>query len=423
MTVPTVRLEVAFTADASLGDLLHLDDATRGKLDTGTLSGGAEFLTIPANDLRSFTTKRGATRVESPVIRYEAGTLSAVLKDASRNYDPDNLAGPYVSAGITQVTPGRAVRVIAEHASIAYDLWRGSADNWEHDYFPPSYAEVTLTATDGFGVLGQADRTAVGAAGANEDTGARISRILDSAAWPALDRDIATGDSLLAATTLEGNALSELYAAADAEVGELYMDPQGRVYFRNRLALLTDARSNTVQATFSAPVGADLPFQVAPPAYDREQLANTAIIARDGGAEQTSTDTTSKNTYGPATFRRTDLPLPDDTAALDYAGYIVALGKDPERRFAELVLWPEKAPATLYPHALGRRIGDRIAISLQPPGGGTPITRECFIRGITHSMQAAWWETRWTLQSATRYSFLLLDHATLGKLDQNALSY
>jgi len=423
VTAATVRLEVAFSADASLGTLLHLDDAVRGRLDTGTLAGADVFATIPPGDVRSWTTRRGATRVESPVVRYEAGTLTAVLKDAQRNYDPDNLAGPYVAAGISQVTPGRAVRVIAEYGGTAYDLWRGSADNWAHTYYPPSYAEVTLTGTDGFKRLAQADRTAGSAVGGGEDTGARVGRVLDSAGWPASDRDLATGDTLLAATTLEGDALAELYTAVDSEIGELYMDPAGRVFFRNRLALQTDARSATVQAAFAAPAGSDLPFQVAPPTYDDEQLVNIAVIARTGGAEQTSQDTASKNLYGPATFRRTDLALQTDGDALNYAGYIVALGKGPERRFAEIVLWPEKDPANLYPHALGRRIGDRVSISLQPPGGGAPIVRECFIRGVTHSSRAGWWETRWPLQSATRYSFLVLDHATLGKLDANALSY
>ena len=33
------------------------------------------------------------------------------------------------------------------------------------------------------------------------------------------------------------------------------------------------------------------------------------------------------------------------------------------------------------------------------------------------------WVTVWTLQSASRYSFMALDNSTLGKLDSNALAY
>jgi hypothetical protein len=47
-----------------------------------------------------------------------------------------------------------------------------------------------------------------------------------------------------------------------------------------------------------------------------------------------------------------------------------------------------------------------------------------FIRGISHATTSATWVTTFTLQSATKYgSFLVLDNATLGKLDQNALAY
>ena len=54
----------------------------------------------------------------------------------------------------------------------------------------------------------------------------------------------------------------------------------------------------------------------------------------------------------------------------------------------------------------------------------TPITRDCFIRGIYHTWNLdAGWVTTWTLQAATRYSFLTLDNATLGVLDSNALGY
>lgn len=423
MTLPTIRLDVGFSAAASLGNYLILDDPIRGRLDTGTIAPDDTFVTLPASDIRSFRIRRGSTRALSPVIRYEPGTFTAVIKDPNRDLDPDNLSGPYVAGGSSQVTPDRAVRVLADYAGVTYALWRGSADNWAHEYFPPNYAEVTLTGTDGFKLLGRAPRTAVAAVGGGENTGARINRILDSAGWPALDRDIATGDTTLQATTLEGDALAELQLANDSELGEFYIDPAGRAYFRNRHATLSDARSATVQATFSAPTGANLPLQVAPPVYDDEQLANRAIVARSGGAEQTYTDTTSYNLNGPAVFRRIDLLMQTDSVAADYAAFVVGVSKNPERRFEYIDLYPEKSPAALYPQALGRRIGDRIAISLQPPGGGSPIARECFIRGVEHERKAMEWKTRFILQSATRYKFLILDHPTLGKLDRNALAY
>jgi hypothetical protein len=46
-----------------------------------------------------------------------------------------------------------------------------------------------------------------------------------------------------------------------------------------------------------------------------------------------------------------------------------------------------------------------------------------FIRGIEHSIGLDTWQTRFVFQDATKFSFFVLDHATLRVLDTNALSY
>jgi hypothetical protein len=81
-------------------------------------------------------------------------------------------------------------------------------------------------------------------------------------------------------------------------------------------------------------------------------------------------------------------------------------------------------PTNLFPQVLAREIGDRIKVVRYPPGGGSPISREVFIRGISHETTGATWITTWSLQSATKYgSFFALDHPVLGLLDQNALGF
>ncbi len=66
--------------------------------------------------------------------------------------------------------------------------------------------------------------------------------------------------ALSQATTLEGDALDELQAVAESEIGELYVDGAGQVVFRNRRATLTEARSNTVQFTFGSTPGSPQPY-------------------------------------------------------------------------------------------------------------------------------------------------------------------
>jgi hypothetical protein len=438
--LPDIFVEVGFTGGASTGTVLHLDDASRGLLDTGTLAVEG-ILTDVADFLQQLSTQRGSNRADGPVVRYEAGTSTAVLRNIDRRFDPTNLDGPYVSGGRTEVEPMRVVRYRATWGGVTYNVWRGFADNWDLGYDKSLHnSQATLTATDGFKVLENNTRLAVSAVGAGEDSGARVERILDSAAWETADRVIAEGDTSVQATTLSGSALTELFLVTDTEIGEFYMDGAGRAVFRNRHALLTDARSNEPQAIFgpgtesdvyvdefteeyvSAP---DLLYDDVAIAYDDEQLINLAQIARTGGTQQVAEDTDSQARYLIHSHERTDLVMETDAVAADYARFLVHLSKDPELRFSELRLRPARDPDNLFPQALGREIGDRIRVKLVPPGGGEVIERECFIRGIAHEVNVPTkeWTTVFQLQSATGYSVFLLDDASLGVLDANALTY
>ncbi len=414
MGFPQVIVEVAFSVGASTGTLLHLDDAQRGKLDTGTLAADITWTDISDWALH-VSTGRGSNRVEKPIIRYDAATAAIILDNADRRFDPANLSGPYVSAGLTQVTPMRAVRIRAVWAGLTYDLFRGFADEWRISYFEPSYSMVVLTASDAMKVLANNDRGAGAAVGGSENAGARVNR----------DRNVAVGNSTLQATTLAANTLTELQLTADTEAGELYVDGAGRVVFRNRQAILTDSRSNTAQGAFGDGGGAELSYEDVDVAYDDASVANRVRIARVGGVQQTADDGASQALNLIRTYERTDLLMEADSVALDHANYILRLAKDPELRFATLTVWPHSDEANLFPQVLARDIGDRLTITRRPPGGGSTIVRDVFVRGITHRLDQATldWRTMWTLQSATRYQFFVLDHATLGQLDQNGLGY
>src|SRR5262245_50455716 len=150
--LPIVTVEVAFSAGASTSTWLHLDDTNRGKLDTGTLAPDQTWTDI-SEFVLAVSTTRGARRIESPIIRYEPGTATIVLDNSDRRFDPANLAGPYVVAGKTQVTPMRAVRITGTFPpgsglAQTYPLFRGFADEWRISYADPSWSQVILTGTD-----------------------------------------------------------------------------------------------------------------------------------------------------------------------------------------------------------------------------------------------------------------------------------
>jgi len=429
VTMPDLFVEVAFSVGASTSTLLHLDDPTRGKLGTGTLGSSATEDPVWVDVtgwVRSGTIRRGSSRVESPIITYDASTLSVVLDNSDRRFDPSNLDGPYVDAvnGVTQVTAMRAVRVHATWNNTDYELFRGYADAWDVSW-DVNYSECVLTATDGMKVLAGIDRPAIAAVGAGETTGTRIDRILDSADWPDADRDIASGDSTVQSTTLEGAALAELQLVADTEMGEFYIDAGGRAVFRNRNALLQDTRSNTAQATFGDGGGSELPYVDLGIATDDATFYNDVRVTRAGGAEQQVQDATSQALFYRRTFKPASEPLlQTDADALAYAQALLYVAKDPELRFTDITINPRSDANAMYPHALGREIGDRITVIRRPPGGGDPIEADQFIRGIEHTFEPATWATTWTFQNADRYgSFFTIGDATLGRLDHNALAY
>jgi len=310
------------------------------------------------------------------------------------------------------------------HVEISeHDLFTGYVDSWDIEWTGPNSSTVTVPCTDAFKIFANIERTAVSAVGAGETTGQRINRILNGIGWPSGKREIATGDVVVQATTLEGNALEELQLTADTEVGELYMSPDGKVFFRNRNAINNDDRSNTSQATFGDEDPelryVDLTFT-----NDDTQLANRVIITRAGSSNpQQADDVASQEEFLVKAYERSDLIMTTDGAALNYAQYVLSLSAQPELRFDGLVVNPLRDEERLFPQVLNRLIGDRITVRRRPPGGGL-VEQECFIRGRKHEITPGSWLTTWTLQStAAGGSFFIIGHPTLGRLDNNPLGF
>ncbi|MEV0151582.1 MULTISPECIES: hypothetical protein [unclassified Nonomuraea] len=422
-----VSVAVGFTVNpnSTADGAMFLNDPTKGLLGTGTL-GGTAFHVSVTDDIRKISIRRGASRADSPLIRYEATTGAIVLDNSGRKYDPTNLAGPYVSGGVTQVEPMRPIIVSAIWDGVDYPLATTYTDSWDIDWAGPNWSEATAAFTDAFRVLEEDKRQAVAAVGSGETSGARIHRILDSVGWPADKRAIDPGDVTLQATTLEGPALTELQAVADAELGALYIRGDGVLVFQERTAVMTDPRSTTSQATFGDGGGSELPYKDGGLglSYDTATLINRVIAQREGGTEVMVEDLASQEKYlVHSPVSASDLLLETDSAVSDWATYLLTVSRAPELRFTSMEVWPRVDPERLWPQVLGREIGDRITVIRRPPGGGDPIVRDVIIRGIEHEITPDNWVTRWTFQPATKFAFLVLNADPGGRLDQNALAF
>jgi hypothetical protein len=429
MTLPYVRVYVGFSTPTS-GTYFTVGHPTLGQVGTVNQIGPDTVWTEITQYLRSWSLRVGASRGDQPTLRYDPGSCTIVLNDGDRRFDPDNLAGPYVVAGQTLLMPMVRVRVVATWAGIDYPLFYGLADDWVTDYDGPFWSTCTLTATDAFKSFGAEDRTAGVAVGAGDDSGARIGRILDAYGWPAADRVLATGDTLLQSTTMDGNMLTELLLVQDTEQGSLYMDQQGRVVFQNRRAILTGSRSTTSQALFGDdPAGyaisGELPYLDVETTTPDATLVNSVDAACAGGVEQHAADAVSANRYLTKSHTRDDLLMQTDADALQWAQSILYQFAQPRRRFSKMTFHrprPE-VESVLWPILLGSRFADRITVRARPKGGGAVIQKDCFVRGVEMSGDSVMHDSAFVLQDADRYSFFVVGDPILGRVGYNAVAW
>jgi hypothetical protein len=436
---PQVVIEAGLTAAAPQvpAGTFILDDPVYGQLSEGNMLADSTTWTDIAGLFINGSISRPSTRVQGPLITYQGGTATGTFDNSSGNLDPDNPSSVYFGS----LRPMVPFRVRAVYGSVSYPMWAGFTSSFAGAdlTYDMGYDEVTITADDGFKVLAGITIPASGGGGGGvgdgdgEDSGARVTRILDAAAWYTDHRRISVGDSPVQGTTWGDTALKLLQLTTDSEIGALYMDGGGFVVFRNRQAILEDARSAQVQAVFGDLPGtihgaftelACIPHRRA---TDDTTLANDIQATSVGGTLQEAESAASERTYlFPRTYARSDLILNDDPTTLEWAQWVLAVSLAGDDRFDAITLDPVADPAGLFPQVLAREIGDRIQVYRRPQNSGTTIVQDCFIRGIQHDLDAVagTWSTTWTLQSALRYTgFLILDDPVFGLLNTGKLAF
>lgn len=311
---------------------------------------------------------------------------------------------------------------------MVFGLFQGFADSWEVEWEGPYASQVTLNASDVFKVLNGIQLPENAGVGEGDLSGARVNRVLNDIGWSTTGRATYAGNTTLQATAYGTDALSELQLAADSELGELYIDEAGRVFFRSRNASFSEDRSAAPQIVFGDGGDTETRYLDVEMSYDDTHLINDVRIGRKDGTAQGAFDGGSIYRFMRHSFERTDLQMDSDDVALTYAQFLVSQRSTPELRFDalqyrlrdEIVSAPSgEQHAQDGAHLLSRRIGDRIEVRRRPPGGGDTIERSCHIRGIEHTITPGDWLVKYTLQDARSLTFLTLDSDTLGELDAN----
>jgi len=225
-------------------------------------------------------------------------------------------------------------------------------------------------------------------------TDVAIGGMLDAVGWPSTLRDLHVGRSTLVENTPDGPVLDWLLNAAESsEGGILYVAPDGKITFRERLDAVTS------QATYGDGAG-ELGLQDLSLDYSDDQLWTVVEGTPAGGVATQAEDTAASTRYGRRWLTISDLLL----KASDVWDRINGL----LQRFSSPRLRPESltvrlggaSPDAAWAQALRRQLMDMITVKRRPPGGGAAISLPSRIIGISHDVSPAVWQTTFNLMSA-----------------------
>ena len=373
-----------------------LDDPLQGILDTDVLDGDVDFDAIPQGVV-SVSTSRGRNR---DLERTNAGQLSVSLRNQDRFFDP---RGGSVFADF--VVPRNPVRVQADGTAV----FTGLIDDWAFTYSPGGESVASFSASDAFALF--ARNVNDGGAAPEELTGARLNRVLDQVRvnWPALQRDIDSGNSTLAAGSVDDNTLNYLTSVVEgSEQGLVFMSKDGRVAFRERLT------TPTLSPVEFRDDGLGVPYEDVQISYGTDLMVNQAIVTFPGGTAIRE-DLTSQVRYG-ITERTLDTELSSLGQAQGIADYLISRYAEPEYRVESVTVNLRTLTDAQVGDVLDLELGDQARLVFTPNAVGSAISVANRVIGISHDV--GFFEHRVTFNlEVLPFLFFILDDGTFGILD------
>ncbi|HEX7099658.1 MAG TPA: hypothetical protein VF377_10485 [Acidimicrobiia bacterium] len=344
--------------------------------------------------------------------RFETGTGHLILDNRDGRFTRTNTSGTYYP----NVKLGVPIRITAtiNDSTVVYPIFYGEARGWPGQYFAGAeYAETEVILADGFYTLNQEDL-----AGFSYDThrtDERIDAVLDDINWPDELRDLDTGLANVQAKEFaapgDGSsypALSHLLDVAESEAGVLFMSSDGKVTFRNRIALAAGSAVATYDGTDD--------YMDIEPKDDDDVFYNVIRIAREDGAQIEFDGSGS----GPRRVLARDvMPMNTDTEARSVAEWLYGLFGENRLRIDGLKFKPRR-DATLAAELLGLELRDIITIQFDPPGSGDTFNEDCVVEKIEHQFRPKDWTTILSVAPITALEagpFFTLDASTLDGTD------
>jgi len=317
MALPAqISVSFDFSSGATFGYPLTLGDSKYGVIGTGTLGSDEVNKVVDLTpDVRQITIRRGRNIMRD---QYEAGTATVRVLDPDGSWNPQNTASIYYP----YLTPLRKLRVSATYGGTSYYLYSGYTTEYKYTY--PQGQEigyVDIICNDAFRLMQQAAITTVAGATAGQDTGTRVTKILDQVTFPTSMRTIDTGNTTCVVDPgTSRTTLDALLNAAFSEQGAFYIDSSGTAVFKNR--------TNTINSVAGTPIEFNqtggIPYKNLVFAFDDKLIINSAGMTRVGGTQQISENAASIIKYFSHQTNETNLICETDTDALNIAKIYVA---------------------------------------------------------------------------------------------------
>lgn len=363
-------------------------------------------------DVVSVGARRGATRLQGPLTRAEAGELNVTLLDTERRFDP------LVNADA--VHAGTPVRLRAwSGTDPAVPDWSAVLFTAVLDDVPVEYPKtgppvVSLVATDVIATLAAWSSTgrADPGVGQGDNLRERVDRVLDEIGLPpetvADDSDTDYVATLAPANLTDG--WGDVVAAADAELGRVWADVTNRLVLRARESQL----SGPVRGTLSdwhgeAPTAPHCCFtEPFAAALGTELLTNRAIAARRVPAPAEGDPTPAPSALvqrddelSQALYRRVkvteqrSLELETDGQLEPWCESLLVTSALAELRVDSVRPAPWTADDAAWRAVCETDLGDRWLMRYHPDQGPT-VSRTIGVLGIEHSITPDGWSITWT---------------------------
>jgi hypothetical protein len=415
--LPQLKASIDFTnGPAFISTAFTLGDAVKGLLGTGQLADADDNVDI-SNTILRVGIRRGRNRI---LDKFEAGSATIVLEDSTGAYNPSNPSSPYYG----KLVPLRKIRIWGEYEGVQYPLFAGYIQSYDTNFQIglSETSSVTLKCVDGFRFFNGVSVTTLAGASAGQLSGSRITNFLDLVNWPTSQRAIDAGDSTLQNDTGEANrdVLGAIQLVEKSEFGAFYLDASGTVNYLSRTTVSEKADATPV---VYADDGSGIYYQGIDFAYDDTLIVNNVSVQRLNGTIQNVYDQTSIDTYFLHSGIRDGLLIQTDAEANNQAVMLLASRKDAILRIDSMTLnlFDDSASSRIIA-ALNSEIFDLINITKSVPGGST-VTRELFVQGITHDISPRSWNCVLLTSEPIIQAFILNSTTDQGKLGSGVLSY